>query len=217
MRITHFLLATHPALHCPWQEVLPVCRIAAMRHPRIIIEVPSWLKPFLGQLDRLFDTVEQRMQLAIDLSCLNIQHRTGGPFGAAVFEEPSGRLLSVGANLVVSAHCSVAHAEMVALILAQQARGRYDLGGPGSLPCQLVTSCEPCAMCLGAIPWSGVKSVVCGARGEDAESVGFDEGAKPVDWVSALESRGIAITRDVLRQQARSVLLDYRQGGGVIY
>jgi len=188
-----------------------------MRHPRIIIEVPSWLDPFLGQLDRVFDAIEQRMQWAIDLSRLNIQHQTGGPFGAAVFEETSGRLLSMGVNLVTSTHCSVAHAEMVALILAQQARGRYNLGGPGSLPCQLVTSCEPCAMCLGAIPWSGIKSVVCGARGEDAESVGFDEGAKPADWVSALDRRGIAVTRDVLRLQARSVLLDYRQEGGVIY
>jgi len=179
--------------------------------------VPSWLDPFLDRLGQVFDAVEQRMQLAIDLSRLNIQQQTGGPFGAAVFEEPSGRLLSVGVNLVTSTHCSVAHAEMVALILAQQVRDRYDLGGLGSPPCQLVTSCEPCAMCLGAIPWSGIKSVVCGARGEDAESVGFDEGVKPVDWVSALEGRGIAVTRDVLRLQARSVLLDYRQGGGVIY
>jgi tRNA(Arg) A34 adenosine deaminase TadA len=188
-----------------------------MDNPKIVIDLPQWLEPFLRRRGEVLETIAERMQLAIDLSRLNRQHQTGGPFGAAVFEEPSGRLLSVGVNLVTSTHCSVAHAEMVALILAQQARGCYDLGGPGSPPCQLVTSCEPCAMCLGAIPWSGIKSVVCGARGEDAESVGFDEGAKPADWVSALDRRGIAVTRDVLRLQARSVLLDYRQEGGVIY
>ena len=188
-----------------------------MGNPRVLIELPAWLDSFLGTSDRVFGAIETRMQLAIDLARLNIRHRTGGPFGAAVFEEPAGRLLSVGVNLVTSTRCSVAHAEVVAIVLAQQARGCHDLGRPGSLPCQLVTSCEPCAMCLGAIPWSGVKAVVCGAQGQDAEAAGFDEGAKPPDWASALGSRGIAVTRDVLRAQARAVLVEYRQGGGVIY
>jgi len=72
-------------------------------------------------------------------------------------------------------------------------------------------------MCLGAIPWSGVQSVVCGALGEDAESIGFDEGAKPSDWAAGLESRGIRVIRGVLRDRAKAVLLEYPQGGGVLY
>lgn len=72
-------------------------------------------------------------------------------------------------------------------------------------------------MCLGAIPWSGVRSVVCGALGEDAESIGFDEGAKPAHWVATLESRGVTVMQGILREQARAVLLEYRQSGGVIY
>ena len=72
-------------------------------------------------------------------------------------------------------------------------------------------------MCLGAIPWSGVRRVVCGARGEDACAIGFDEGAKPMDWAGALKSRGITVVQDVLRDEARAVLTQYAKSGGIIY
>ena len=58
------------------------------------------------------------MRLAIELSRLNIQHGTGGPFGAAIFERETGRLLAPGVNLVTSLDCSVFHAEMVAIMVA---------------------------------------------------------------------------------------------------
>ena len=72
-------------------------------------------------------------------------------------------------------------------------------------------------MCLGAIPWSGVRSVVCGARDEDARSIGFDEGYKPPDWINSLESRRISVVRDVLREEAKAVLLEYERRDGLIY
>jgi tRNA(Arg) A34 adenosine deaminase TadA len=156
------------------------------------------------------------MRFVIKLARQNIDHRTGGPFGAAIFETGSGKLLAPGVNLVEPANCSIAHAEMVAIALAQQTKGSYDLG-QGETICELVTSTEPCAMCLGAIPWSGVRRVVCGARGEDACAIGFDEGAKPADWVGALTRRGIEVTRDVLRDEASAVLNYYHTHGGLIY
>jgi tRNA(Arg) A34 adenosine deaminase TadA len=155
------------------------------------------------------------MRLAIELSRLNIEYRTGGPFGAAIFDNQSGKLISVGVNVVVASHCSTAHAEMVAFALAQQKLKTHDLASKGDF--QLVTSCQPCAMCLGATAWSGVKSLICGARGEDAESVGFDEGAKPADWVKELQNRGIEVTLDVLRAEAKSVLDAYKSNSGIIY
>lgn len=160
--------------------------------------------------------VEAKMRFAIGLARKNIEHKTGGPFGAAVFETESGRLVAAGVNLVQSANCSLAHAEMVAIAFAQQALGHYDLGSDG-IARELVTSTEPCAMCLGAIPWSGVRRVVCGARGQDACDIGFDEGAKPAHWVRTLEARGIEVVRDVLGDDARAVLSDYLQSGGLIY
>lgn len=188
-----------------------------MEFPKVVLQLPGWIESALADSERIYPTVEERMQLIIKLSRLNIKHETGGPFGAGIFESKSGRLISVGVNLVESADCSIAHAEMVAIAIAQRVIGSYDLGYKKDIAYQLVTSTEPCAMCLGAIPWSGVRSVVCGARDEDARSIGFDEGYKPTDWINLLESRGISVVRDVLRQEAKAVLLEYERRGGLIY
>jgi hypothetical protein len=47
--------------------------------------------------------------------------------------------------------------------------------------------------------------------------VGFDEGAKPSDWSAALRERGIAVRRDVLRDEACAVLRRYQETGGPLY
>ncbi len=179
------------------------------------LSLPDWVTAFLAGQPEVFADLNSRMTLAVTLSSLNIEHRTGGPFGAAIFDNPSGRLISAGVNIVVPGKCSLAHAEMVAIALAQQNLDTHDLGSRGTY--QLVTSCQPCAMCLGAIPWSGVKSLVCGARGEDAETIGFDEGAKPDNWIDHLHRRGIETTCDILRQQAAEVLNRYGAKGGDRY
>jgi tRNA(Arg) A34 adenosine deaminase TadA len=183
---------------------------------KIEIRLPAWIKELVAEKGNGLTTVETRMRFVIELSRANAERRTGGPFGAAVFEADTGRVLGVGVNLVEASNCSIAHAEMVAIATAQQAGGRYDLGS-GTAACELVTSTEPCAMCLGAIPWSGVRRVVCAARGEDACEIGFDEGAKPSDWVGELRKRGIDVVRDVLREEARAVLRQYASSGGLIY
>ena len=180
------------------------------------MRLPDWVNEFLAQWTQDFDSNEAKMRFVIELARRNVEHQTGGPFGAAVFDAASGKLIAPGVNLVEPANCSIAHAEMVALALAQQTLGSFDLS-QGARSCELVTSTEPCAMCLGAIPWSGVRHVTCGARGEDACAIGFDEGAKPDDWIGALASRGIKVTRDVLRDKARAVLNHYHTTGGRIY
>lgn len=188
-----------------------------MRFPDIVLRLPGWVAGSLPPADHVFETVEDRMRAVIELARLNVQHETGGPFAAGVFERDGGRLIAPGVNLVVPAACSIAHAEILAVAIAQRILGSYDLGGEGMPSCELVASTEPCAMCLGAVPWSGVRRLVCGARGEDAGGIGFDEGAKPADWPAELESRGIAVLRDVLRGEARQVLQQYLRSGGPTY
>lgn len=156
------------------------------------------------------------MGLVIALSRENVQRNSGGPFAAAVFDA-EGTVLAVGVNRVEASHCSLLHAEMVALALAQQALGRYDLSDQGRISCELVSTAEPCAMCLGAIPWANPARLLCGARDSDVRAIGFDEGAKLPDWQSTLESRGIEVVRDLLRDEAVAVLQLYRQQGGLIY
>jgi tRNA(Arg) A34 adenosine deaminase TadA len=183
------------------------------RVPRVgpSLRLPRWVAGFVEARlgGRRLREAELRMELAIALARENARRGSGGPFGAAVFERDTGRLVAVGVNAVVASGLSLAHAEMLALSFAQRARGRFDLGDPSLPTHELVTSSEPCAMCFGAIPWSGVRQLVCGARASDAEAIGFDEGPKPARWAQALERRGIAVVRDIRRAEARAVLREY--------
>jgi tRNA(Arg) A34 adenosine deaminase TadA len=183
----------------------------------IVLTLPSWLPALLPPPDMTFPGPEERMRLVIGLARENVERKAGGPFAAAVFESVTGRLFSAGVNLVSALNSSIAHAEIVAIMLAQQRAGTYDLGGPGMPLLELVASAEPCAMCLGAIPWSGVRRLVCGASEADAAGIGFDEGAKPSAWERELVSRGIEVVRNVCRGEAAAVLRQYADRGGVIY
>lgn len=185
--------------------------------PEVTLRLPGWVGELSPDGDRVYRTVEDRMRFAVELSRLNVGYGTGGPFGAAIFERETGRLLAPGVNLVVGSGCSVFHAEMVAIMVAQKVVGNFDLGADNLPPYELVATTEPCAMCLGATPWSGVRHLVCGARDEDARAVGFDEGSKMSEWVSSLEGRGITVERNVLREEAVSVLQEYAERGGEIY
>jgi tRNA(Arg) A34 adenosine deaminase TadA len=185
--------------------------------PRVVLGLPGWVEELLADPDREYPTEEDRMRLVIELSRLNVVHGTGGPFGAGVFDLSTNRLVAPGVNLVTTANLSTAHAEIVALMVAQQVVGHFDLGGPGRPPYELVASTEPCAQCFGSVPWSGVRRLACGARDEDARDIGFDEGPKMPDWASALERRGITVVRDVCREEAAAVLEEYAENGGVIY
>ena len=188
-----------------------------MSHASFTLRLPAWLDEFLKAADQKISTVEERMRFVIELSKANIHHATGGPFAAGIFRINDGSLFAAGVNLVTSVHCSVLHAEITALMAAQQKAGTHDLSSEDLPSYELVTSTEPCAMCLGAIAWSGIRRLVCGARGADAEGIGFDEGEKPPAWDEALVRRGISVVRDVCRKEAAAVLEDYRAKGGLIY
>jgi len=183
----------------------------------IRIQIPEWLQTAMTDHRDPFETDESRMRFVIKLARLNIENSTGGPFGAAVFDMENHELISAGVNLVVGTGFSMAHAEMVAISLAQQQLGQYDLGAAGLPRFELVSSCEPCAMCFGALPWSGIRYLACGARDEDARAIGFDEGPKMPSWRQELEKRGITVATDICRDEARRVLDAYSICGGEIY
>lgn len=181
------------------------------------VDLPDWLGRFARELPETLPSARERMGAAISLAEQNMRHDTGGPFGALVVTEVEGRVIAVGVNRVEPQLCSAAHAEIVALSLAQRHMGHWNLADTGFGPMQLVTSCEPCAMCLGAIPWSGVSSVLCGATKTDAEAAGFDEGVRSEDWIEALARRDIDVRTAVLREPAARVLERYASSGRTIY
>lgn len=196
----------------------PHARVASwLQQPSIQIALPRWIAAFLSARPTTLINDDQRMALVLDLTREHVRRGTGGPFGAAVFASSNGQLLSVGVNLVMTSCCSIAHAEMVAIASAQQTLGHDDLRQAVPGGCVLISSAEPCAMCLGALPWSGIDRLVCAATDADVRSIGFDEGHKPLDWVAGYARRGIGVTRDLMRDEAIAVLQEYAATGGKIY
>ena len=182
------------------------------------LELPEWIDTFLAEYPVVISSMETQMRFVLDLTERNIREKTGGPFGAAVFEQESGKLVSVGVNVVVEQNCSAAHAEMMALMLAQKKIGHYDLGDVGSVAHRLVTSGKMCAMCLGNVCWSGIKEVVSSAEPEDVERItGFDEGPTPPDYNDQLKLRGINLFPELLREHGKKVLQLYIDQNGKVY
>lgn len=182
-----------------------------MLYAQIHLTLPAWVH------DAVDTTIaypgdEAKVRLAIDLSSRNVDAATGGPFGAVVFDE-NDRVVSAGVNRVVPHTCSVAHAEMVAYMTAQQRLQRFRLNEDGRR-FALATSAQPCCQCYGATVWAGIDELLIGARAEDVEALTpFDEGPLPADWIGELERRGIAVRRDILRDEARAVLRRYGESG----
>lgn len=175
-------------------------------------ELPDWINDM--PLPSLRDD-ESLMRYVIALAWRNVREGTGGPFAAMIYDAESGIALSRGVNLVLSTRNSVLHAEIIAIMLASDTLQTSDLSSVGGL--SLYSSAEPCAMCMGAIPWSGIKRVVISARDEDVRAIGFDEGHKPTDWLLDYTQRGIEVVRDVERAASHDVLKYYAEHGGVIY
>ena len=191
-----------------------------MLYAQLHLTLPAWVHDAVDTT-HVYASDTDKVALAIDLSRRNIDARTGGPFGAAVFG-PDDRVIAVGVNRVLPQHCSVAHAETMAYMLAQQRtqRARLNESAPGETagPIVLATSAQPCCQCYGATFWAGIDALLIGARSEDVMRLTeFDEGPLPQDWVGELERRGITVTRDVLRDDARAVLAAYGAAGGARY
>ena len=179
------------------------------------ITLPIWVME-LDIAGRDFSTDTAKVAFAIELSKHNIERQSGGPFGAAVFSAQH-QLIAVGVNRVVRQSCSLAHAETMAYMLAQQRLQQFRLNELGG-PVTLATSAQPCCQCYGATIWAGIDRLLIGARAEDVMALTpFDEGPLPADWIGELEKRGIAVTRDIEREAACDVLRAYRTGGGGKY
>jgi tRNA(Arg) A34 adenosine deaminase TadA len=190
--------------------------VASFGPMEIRLTLPPWVDHFLEKFPPC-RTEEEKMRLAVSLARENVIQGTGGPFGAAVFREPGHELVSVGVNGVERLNNSVAHAEMMAIMGAEARLGSYTLRTPAGELHELFTTCEPCAMCLGAVLWSGLTRLVCGAGRQDALALGFEEGPVFPESYRYLEVRGVEIVRGLLAEEARAVLRLYQERNGRVY
>lgn len=182
-----------------------------MLYAQVHLTLPAWIHQEIVA-DAVYPDDLSKMQLCIRLSALNVEHQSGGPFGAALFDG-NGRLLGIGVNRVVAHNCSQAHAEMMAFATAQQRQQQFRLNLNGQ-SVTLATSSQPCSMCYGASFWAGINRVLIGARAEDVQQLaGFDEGPLPADWLGEWHKRGIETKVDILRAEACAVLKQYGDSG----
>lgn len=182
--------------------------------------LPAWVLDDVAPAP--LTTREDRVRLVNRLAARNFREGGGGPFAAIVVERVTGRLLSAGVNQVLASNLSVAHAEVMALSLAQAALGRWDLGPEGAPATELVVNWRPCVQCYGAAMWAGVSSLVIAGDGPEVEALtGFDEGPMHPSWVEEFRARGIDVTIGVLRDEAVAVFRDYHaavvSGGAQVY
>ena len=86
------------------------------------------------------------------------------PVGAIVVHD--GRLIGAAHNQRESLHDPTAHAEMIAITQAAEARQSWRLDG-----CTLYVTLEPCPMCAGAILQARIPTIVYGATDPKAGAV----------------------------------------------
>jgi tRNA(Arg) A34 adenosine deaminase TadA len=186
-----------------------------MLHAQVHLTLPAWTHEAID-LSRAYSGDEDKVTLAIELSRRNVEAASGGPFGAVVFG-PDHRVISIGVNRVMPHTCSLAHAENMAYMLAQQ-RLQTPRLNERIAPITLATSSQPCCQCYGATVWAGIDRLLIGARAEDVMALTeFDEGPLPADWIGELNKRGIEVVRDLRRDDACAVLRAYGETGGDRY
>ncbi len=186
-----------------------------MLYAQVHLTLPAWIHEVVDTR-RVYPGDDAKVALAVELSRLNVDAETGGPFGAVVFG-PDDRVIAAAVNRVVP-HCtSLAHAENMAYMLAQQRLQTPRLNDALS-PVTLATSSQPCCQCYGATIWAGIDRLLIGASAADVEELTpFDEGPLPADWVGELNRRGIEVVQGLHRDAARAVLRHYGQSNGARY
>lgn len=172
----------------------------------ISLNLPTWTEQFT-QRAQVYPTVADKMGFVLDLLEAQILNDTGYPFSAVIFDSEH-RVAGVGVNNSLLLKNSTAHAEMLALQFAQSEIGKAYLPKNGGFT--LVTSAQPCSMCVGAIYASGIRELVVAASQSDVtEILGFGPGPLHPQWREFFAAKGITIVEDVEKNRARSLMLKY--------
>lgn len=122
-----------------------------------------------------------RLRDAIEVAKLAVEHGNH-PFGA-VLADASGEVVLEAENRVTTDVDCTAHAETMLIRLASHRFTSAELR-----EYTLYTSCEPCAMCSGAIYWSGVGRVVYALAEDQLYAI---TGANPENPTMRLPCRAV--------------------------
>lgn len=124
------------------------------------------------------------------------------PFGALLVKD--GVVVLTAVNTIHTDNDITRHAE---LNLVSQAARQFP---PEFLAdCTLVTSTEPCAMCAGAIYWSGISRVVFGCAAATLGQIAGDEFLIPCAEIFARGTRPVTVVGPVLEEEGTAVHQQY--------
>ncbi|MCC9658373.1 nucleoside deaminase [Rhodopirellula halodulae] len=127
------------------------------------------------------------------------------PFGAGVFRD-DGSQVAIAHNEVASRNDPTAHAEVLALSRAGKRLHSPDLSGTW-----LVSSGEPCPMCLSAIALSGIQNVVFGASAGTIEAANFGTLGLPAAELESHLKPSIELIGGVLEYDCSALLINHRK------
>jgi tRNA(Arg) A34 adenosine deaminase TadA len=136
------------------------------------------------------ETDERFMRMA-----LREARRADFPFGAVIVR--NGRVIARGRNMGRRLGDPTAHGEMIAIRRCVASRGAAALRGS-----TVYTSGEPCAMCMGAILWSGVGRLVFAASLDQLASKIDQIMLTSADVAAKAKFAPISITGGVLADEA---------------
>ena len=125
------------------------------------------------------------------------------PYGAIIVKD--GEIIGRSDAEVTVSKTGFSHAELRAIEDAMQHLGGH-LCAEGGKGCTIYSSCEPCAMCMGAILYTGIDRLVYAATLEDSKECVNEILAKAEEVANACKNRKIEIVKELHRDKAAEIL-----------
>ena len=123
------------------------------------------------------------------------------PVGCVIVRD--GMVIARGHNLTETAKDPTVHAEMNALRDAAAALGGWRLPG-----CSVYVTCEPCAMCAGAMVWARIEDLYIGTDDPKAGACG-----SVVSVAGNPElNHTIRVHRGILQEECSTLMKDFFRG-----
>lgn len=112
------------------------------------------------------EEAERWLALAVKFAIANVESSGGGPFASIIVR--GGEVIGRGVNRVIRDLDPTAHSEIIAIRGACRQALHFRLPG-----CVLVSTCEPCPMCLTAALWADVGRIIYAVDRLEAAAAGF--------------------------------------------
>jgi len=136
-----------------------------------------------------------------------VKEKSGGPFGAVIV--CNNQIIGRGFNTVIRDNDPTAHAEMNAIRNAAGKLKNADLSN-----CFLVTTSEPCPMCLMAARWARLLKIYYIAPCSLASHYGFQD----EELYKSIREAGIEMVElNEFHQQVEDVFKLWKEEGGRLY